>query len=95
MPHFAVIRKIQHYDQDQSHLELDLLWQYEAVVTTEVWEALAVWRFYNQRSCMENYIKEGKNYFSIHRIPTPSFAAKEIDLLLKMFDYNRFERLTL
>jgi hypothetical protein len=87
----AVIRKMQRYDQDQSQLELDFLWQYEAMVTTEAWEAIDVWRFYNQRCCMENYIKEGKNGFAIHRIPTQSFAANEIDLLLKLFAYNLFE----
>ncbi|WP_138751404.1 IS1380 family transposase [Paenibacillus sinopodophylli] len=87
----AVIRKMQRFDGDQSMLELDLLWQYEAMVTTEAWESIDVWRFYNQRCCMENYIKEGKNGFSIHRIPTQSFAANEIDLLLKLLAYNLFE----
>ena len=46
-------------------------------------------RFYNQRACMENYIKEVKHGFSIHRIPkTDSFKANEIDLLLKLLAYN-------
>lgn len=44
---------------------------------------------------MENYIKEGKNGFAIHRIPTQSFAANEIDLLLKLLVYNLFERFKL
>ena len=92
MRRVAVIRKMPRWDGDQSQLELDLLWQYEAMVTTEAWEAIDVWRFYNQRCCMENYIKEGKNGFAIHRIPTQSFAANEIDLLLKLLAYNLFER---
>jgi hypothetical protein len=91
----AVIRKMQCYDGDHPQFELDLLWQYEAMVTTEAWEAIDVWRFYNQRCCMENYIKEGKNGFAIHRIPTQSFAANEIDLLLKLMAYNLFERFKL
>jgi len=91
----AVIRKMQRYDGDHPQLELDLLWQYEAMVTTEAWEAIDVWRFYNQRCCMENYIKEGKNGFAIHRIPTKSFASNEIDLLLKLMAYNLFERFKL
>lgn len=91
----AVIRKMQRHDGDHPQLELDLLWQYEAMVTTEAWEAIDVWRFYNQRCCMENYIKEGKNGFAIHRIPTQSFAANEIDLLLKLIAYNLFERFKL
>jgi hypothetical protein len=88
----AVIHKMQRYDDDHPQFELDLFWQVEAMVTTEAWEAIDVWRFYNQRCCIENYIKEGKNGFSIHRIPTRSFAANEIDLLLKLFAYNLFER---
>ncbi|GBF78526.1 putative transposase, partial [Paenibacillus sp. 598K] len=88
----AVIRKMPRWDGDQSQLELDVLWQYEAMVTTEAWDAIDVWRFYNQRCCMENYIKEGKNGFAIHRIPTQSFATNEIDLLLKLLAYNLFER---
>ncbi|MFD0960979.1 transposase [Paenibacillus chungangensis] len=65
------------------------------MVTTESWEAIDVWRFYNQRCCMENYIKEGKNGFVIHRIATQSFAANEMDLLLKLLAYNLFERFKL
>jgi len=41
---------------------------------------------------MENDINEGKRGFAIHRIPTQSFAANEIDLLLKLLAYNLFER---
>lgn len=92
MRRIVVIRKMLRWDGNQSQLELDLLWQYEAMVTTESWEAIDVWRFYNQRCCMENYIKEGKSGFAIHRIPTQSFAANEIDLLLKLLAYNLFER---
>lgn len=91
----AIIRKMQRYADDHPLLELDMFWQYEAMVTTEDWEAIDVWRFYNQRCCMENYIKEGKNGFSIHRIPTKSFAANEMDLLLKLLAYNLFERFKL
>ncbi len=93
--HVAVIRKMQRFHDDQSQLELDLFWQYEARVTTEAFKAIDVWRFYNQRCCMENYIKEGKYAFSMHRIPTQSFAANEIDLLLKLIAYNLFERFKL
>lgn len=50
-----------------------------------------VWRFYNQRACMENYIKEAKHGFSINRIATSSFKANELDLLIKLVAYNLFE----
>ena len=49
---------------------LDTNWQYEAIVTSLDWEAIDLWRFYNQRCCMENYIKEAKQGFSIDRIAT-------------------------
>lgn len=51
-----------------------------------------MWRFYNQRCCMENYIKEAKNGFTIDRIATGDFKANELDLLIKLLAYNLFER---
>ena len=41
---------------------------------------------------MENYIKEVKMGFSIHRIATHRFAANELDLLIKCLAYNLYER---
>ncbi|KQO18070.1 hypothetical protein ASF12_05360 [Paenibacillus sp. Leaf72] len=38
MRRVAVIRKMPRWDGEQSPLELDLLWQYEAMVTTEAWQ---------------------------------------------------------
>jgi Transposase DDE domain group 1 len=88
----TVTRKAQVIQDGQSCLLLDTDWQYEAIVTNLDWEAIDMWRFYNQRCCMENYIKEAKNGFSINRIATGSFEANEIDLLLKLMAYNLFER---
>ncbi|MBW4081376.1 transposase, partial [Paenibacillus sp. S150] len=51
-----------------------------------------LWRFYNQRCCMENYIKEAKRGFSIDKIATSSFDANELDLLIKLLAYNVYER---
>ncbi|OUM86022.1 MAG: hypothetical protein BAA01_01290 [Bacillus thermozeamaize] len=56
----VVIRKAQMYEDDQSQLLLDTCWQYEAMVTNLDWEPIDIWRFYNQRCCMENAIKEAK-----------------------------------
>ncbi len=67
-------------------------WQYEAIVTNLDWEPIDLWRFYNQRCCMENYIKEAKDGFSIDRIATGEFEANELDLLIKLLAYNLFER---
>ncbi|MUG73060.1 IS1380 family transposase [Paenibacillus sp. JMULE4] len=88
----AVIRKAQVFDQDQGRIVFDTDWRYEAIVTNLEWEANDLWRFYNQRCCMENYIKEAKNGFSIDRIATSDFKANELDLLIKLFAYNLFER---
>lgn len=84
----TVTRKAQVIQEDQPCLLLDTDWQYEAIVTNLDGEAMDVWRFYNQRCCMENYIKEAKRGFSIDRIATGSFEANEIDLLIKLMAYN-------
>jgi hypothetical protein len=88
----AIIRKAQVFDDDQGRFVFDTDWQYEAIVTNLEWEAIDLWRFYNQRCCMENYIKEAKNGFSIDRIATSDFTANELDLLIKLLTYNLFER---
>ena len=44
-----------------------------------------IWRFYNHRASMENYIKESKNGFSSDQISNDDFYA---DLWLKMLAYN-------
>lgn len=88
----AVIRKVHLSDDGQSRMVFDSDWQYEAMVTVMDWEPIDCWRFYNQRCCMENYIKEAKNGFSIDRIATGNFEANELDLLVKLLAYNLFER---
>ncbi len=88
----AVIRKAQVYDGEQTRLLLDTDWEYEAMVTNLDWEPIDLWRFYNQRCCMENYIKEAKRRFSISRISASGFTAKEIDLLMKRLAYNLYGR---
>lgn len=88
----VVIRKAQVFDGDQARLLLDTDWQYEAIVTNLEWEPIDLWRFYNQRCCMENYIKEAKRGFSIDRIATGDFTANEIDLIIKLLAYNLYER---
>lgn len=88
----AVTRKAQVYDDSQGRIVFDTDWQYEAIVTNLEWAPIDLWRFYNQRCCMENYIKEAKNGFSIDRIASSDFKANELDLLIKLFAYNLFER---
>lgn len=87
-----IIRKAQHFCDGQNQMIFEDDWDYEAIVTNLDWEPIDIFRFYNQRACMENYIKEVKNGFSIHRIPTGRFKANELDMLLKLFAYNLYER---
>lgn len=88
----AVIRKAQIFDDGQGRIVFDSDWTYEAIVTNLEWEPIDLLRFYNQRCCMENYIKEAKQGFSIDRIATGDFKANELDLLIKLLAYNLFER---
>jgi len=88
----AIIRKAQVVEDGQTRLVFDDDWQYEAIVTNLEWEPIDLWRFYNQRCCMENYIKEAKRGFSIDRIATGDFAANEMDLLVKLLAYNLYVR---
>ena len=69
----------------------ELEWKEEVIVTNLAWQPYDIWRIYNQRACMENYIKEAKHGFSIDHIPTQDFDANEADLFLKLIDYKLFE----
>ncbi|MBW8352202.1 transposase, partial [Bacillus sp. IITD106] len=86
----SVIRKADRFEEDQVQF-VDFIWDHEAMVHTMDWAPIDIWRFYNQRACMENYIKEAKYGFSINRIPTDCFKANELDLHIKLFAYNLFQ----
>src|SRR5699024_10388957 len=47
-----------------------------------------IWRFYNGRASMENYIKESKNGFGSDQVSGDDFYANFADLWLKMIAYN-------
>jgi hypothetical protein len=87
-----IIRKAQQFYGDQTQMILESDWQYEAIVTNLEWEPIDIWRFYNQRCCMENHIKEAKYGFAIDRIVTDDFTANEIDMHTKLLAYNLYER---
>lgn len=87
-----IIRKAQYIVDDQNQMIFESDWDYEAIVTNLDWQPIDIFHFYNQRACMENYIKEVKYGFSIHRIATGSFKANEFDMLIKLFAYNLYER---
>lgn len=76
-------------DEESSQLKLsDLDWQVAAMVTNLDWAEEDIWRFYNQRCCQENYIKEMKYGFAIDQIPTDGFYPNYAALLLKGIAYN-------
>ena len=53
-----VIRKAERYDGDQLQM-YDFLWEYEAIVSNLLdWDPIDIWRFYNQRACVENHIDD-------------------------------------
>ena len=87
----VIIRKAERYDLEQMQW-CEVLWEYEAMVTNLDWSPIDIWRFYNQRACVENSIKEAKNGFSIAAIASSEFEANEIDMLIKLLTYNLFER---
>jgi hypothetical protein len=87
-----IIRKVQHICDDQNQMVFESDWAYEAIVTNLDWQPIDIFHFYNQRACMENYIKEVKYGFSIHRIATGNFKANELDMLIKLLTYNLYER---
>ncbi|MFD1066127.1 transposase, partial [Oceanobacillus locisalsi] len=64
------------------------LWEYQALVTNMEDAGDEIWRFYNHRACMENYIKESKTGFGSDQVSGDAFYANAADLWLKMMAYN-------
>ncbi|WP_170007540.1 transposase [Bacillus fonticola] len=77
----VAIRKTEAETWEENQMCLpELEWKEEVIVTNLAWQPYDIWRIYNQRACMENYIKEAKHGFSIDHIPTQDFDANEADL---------------
>lgn len=57
----TVTRKAQVTQDGQNCLLLDTDWQYEAIVTNLDGEAIDVWRFYNQRCAVIQYLRSLKS----------------------------------
>lgn len=73
---------------EEPFLSEEFLWEYQALVTNMKDSGDEVWRFYNHRACMENYIKESKNGFGSDQVSGDDFYANFADLWLKMIAYN-------
>jgi hypothetical protein len=57
----VAVRTKEVVDDEQMALFPEYGWEYEWIVTNLLWEGEDIWRFYNHRCGMENYIKEAKN----------------------------------
>lgn len=85
----VLIRRREAHPRQLPLLE-ELLWKYEAMVTTLDWDEEDIWHFYNQRCTVENYIKEQKLGFGIDAIPTAAYWPNSAALLLKIIAYNLY-----
>lgn len=75
-------------DFEEPLLSEEFIWEYQAIVTNMTDSGDEIWRFYNHRACMENYIKESKNGFASGQVTGDHFYANFADLWLKMMAYN-------
>ena len=83
-----LIRTAEASDFEEPYLSEEFLWEYQALVTNMIDSGDEVWRFYNHRASMENYIKESKNGFASDQVSGDDFYANFADLWLKMIAYN-------
>ena len=62
--------------------------QYQVILTNSDKAPERVWRFYNQRACCENFIKEGIYDFGLDRVVSHSYAGNCTWFELLMLGYN-------
>lgn len=87
----VAVRTKEVVDEEQIELFPDLGWEYEWIVTNLLWEGEDIWRFYNHRCGMENYIKEAKNGFALDAITNDGFYPNAADAMLKLIAYNVYQ----
>jgi hypothetical protein len=63
-------------------------YEYQAIATNSDLAALDVWKFYNQRACCENYIKEGIYSYGFDCIPCHNWAGNCLWFELVFLSYN-------
>lgn len=78
-------------EEEQMELFPELGWEYEWIVTNLLWEGQDIWRFYNHRCGMENYINEAKNGFALNAITNDEFYPNAADAMLKLIAYNVYQ----
>ncbi len=90
----VTVRTKEVIDEEQMELCPEYGWAYEWIVTNLLWEGEDIWRFYNHRCGMENYIKEAKNGFALDAISNDGFYPNAADALLKLIAYNVYQGFT-
>ena len=66
----------------------DVKYDYQVIVTNSMKGPEQVWRFYNQRACCENFIKEGIYSLGLDKVVSHSYAGNYSWFELLMFGYN-------
>ena len=66
----------------------EVLYDYQVIVTNGPLVAEEVWRFYNQRACCENFIKEGIYGFGLDKVISHHYAGNYAYFELLMLGYN-------
>src|SRR5690625_2439338 len=77
---------------EEPYLSEEFIWEYQALVTNMKDAGEEIWRFYNHRACMENYIKESKNgegsimltrmHKGENRRPSITICSSDMELLI-------------
>ena len=88
----VVRKKVKAGESPKKQLSLlrgfDELFDYQVILTNSLIRPEEVWRFYNQRACCENFIKEGIYGFGMDKVISHSYAGNWAYLELLMFGYN-------
>ena len=88
----VVRKKIGQKESPKKQLKLlhakEIVYDYQVIVTNSTLDSEAVWQFYNQRACCENFIKEGIYGFGLDKIVSHSYAGNYAYFELLMLGYN-------
>lgn len=87
---FIVVRRPVREDDEGEQLTLFQLKRhsYQVLVTNLDLSPLNVWKFYNQRACVEQLVRELKGDYGIGHIPTRQYMANEAYFHLLLLAYN-------
>lgn len=66
----------------------EVLYDYQVIATSSPSLPEEVWRFYNQRACCENFIKEGIYGFGLDKVLSHQYAGNYAYFELLMLGYN-------